>query len=50
MMVKYNQADLELPEQATAKDLAEKENLRDPSQALAAVNQRRNQGSSYTTL
>ena len=37
MMVKYNQADLELPEQATAKDLAEKENLRDPSEALAAV-------------
>ncbi|MDN3507625.1 MAG: TGS domain-containing protein, partial [Simkaniaceae bacterium] len=37
MMVQYNQSDLELDEGSTAKDLAEKENLRDPSQALAAV-------------
>jgi threonyl-tRNA synthetase len=36
MFIKYNQKDVELPEGATAKDLAEKLNLRNPGEALAA--------------
>ena len=36
MIINFNQSEVELPEGSTAKDLAEKLNLRNPNQSLAA--------------